>query len=152
MRFPHLALLGRGWPAYVAKQTADHLPVFCLDSPSTRHRSIRRRGRHTPQRRHDQISSAGDRCESEGQDGRLGGCEAIQRDRSCLPIVCIAGAAVRAPAVVRCAQRRSFRKAVRASAGCHCGFSTSRYQRADLPSNQLRLGGSFRTKAEMSPR
>jgi hypothetical protein len=58
------------------------------------HRNIRRRGRHTSQRRLDQISSAGDRCESEGQDGRLGGCEAIQGDRSRLSIVYITGAAV----------------------------------------------------------
>jgi hypothetical protein len=94
MRLPHLALLGCGWPAYVAKQTADHLPVFCLHSPSTRHRSIRRRGRHTFQRRLDQISSAGDRCESEGQDGRLGGCEQSREIDPAFPIVCITGAAV----------------------------------------------------------
>jgi hypothetical protein len=73
--------------------------------------------------------------------GRMDGWEVAKQSREidpAFPIVCIAGAAVGALAVARCAQQRSFRKAGRASAGCHCGFSTSRYQRADLPSNQLK--------------
>ena len=82
---------------------------------------------HTSQRRLDQISSAGDRRDLEGQDGRLGGCSPIQRDRSRLSYRLHHRGGGSALALARCAQQHSLGKAVRASAACRCGFPSSQY-------------------------
>ena len=70
---------------------------------------------------------AGDRRDLEGQDGRLGGCSPIQRDRSRLSYRLHHRGGGPALALARCAQQHSLGKTVRASAACRCGLPSSQY-------------------------